>query len=105
MRKRWASHKSHVKHNFTNCNAACHYNDKSLPGHNWPPNTIDATLPIEISLTIIDKLNVEPWDTETSILCKFIKKEGYWQSQLDALNIDDGPNKRNEHHIANNTHT
>ena len=51
---------------------------------------------------IIDKINVEPWDTENSLMSKLARKEGFWQSQLNALSTEQGLNKRNERKITNN---
>ena len=103
MRKRWANHKSHIKNKNTKyCNVATHYNDNSITSHNWSSGNIDGTLPSEINLVIIDKINVEPWDTENSLMSKLARKEGFWQSQLNALSTEQGLNKRNERKITNN---
>lgn len=94
---RWANHKSHIKKGFQSCEVAVHYNSVDSNSHQWKPESIDVTLPREISITLIDKVSSEVWDNPDTLFEKLIKKERYWQSQLNTISV--GLNTRNERQI------
>ncbi len=103
MKIRFANHKSHIKKKVKTCKVAVHYNENSA--HKFHIDTTanyNATLALELRVTLIDKVMPEPWDTIESITRKLIKKEAYWQHQLKSLESDGGLNVRNERIIANN---
>ena len=100
MRIRFANHKSHIKSNQKSCRVACHFNEHT--SHKWDKDKIDATLPLELRVTLIDKVIPEPWDTKESITKKLKDKESYWQHRIGSLEADGGLNVRNERVIANN---
>ena len=103
MRVRLANHKSHIKKNAKTCRVAVHFNEE--PKHSFDINNLDATLALELSVTLIDKVTPEPWDTKDTIFTKLIKKESYWQNQLNSFTWAGGLNTRNERTIANKKST
>ena len=40
--------------------------------------TFDATLALELKVTLIDKIIPDPWDTKESITKKLLAKEAFW---------------------------
>ena len=92
-------YKSHIKKGFQSCEVAVHYNTASAEpnSHLWKPESIDETLPREISITLIDRVCPEVWDNPDTLFDKLVKKEKYWQNQLNT--ITEGLNSRNERNI------
>ena len=102
MRIRFANHKSHIKKKADTCRVAIHYNE-ATDKHKFRIDSqadYDATLALELKVTLIDKVMPEPWDTSESITRKLIAKEAYWQHQLKTFETDGGLNVRNERLIA-----
>ena len=100
MRTRFANHKSHIEHKVNTCRVAVHYNQEKA--HKFSLDSYDATLALELRVTLIDKDMPEPWDTLKSIIRKLGAKESYWQHQLYTFESEGGLNVRNERLIANN---
>ena len=100
MRIRFANHKSHIKKHVKTCRVATHFNEHQ--SHKFDLQNYDATLALELKVTLVDKVTPEPWDTPTSITKKLIAKESYWQHQLHAFQSEGGLNVRNERLVANN---
>ena len=99
MRVRFANHKSHIKKKVNTCRVAVHFNEE--PKHAFDNTNFDATLALELSVTLIDKVMPEPWDTKDSLFSKLTNKESYWQKQLNSFTWAGGLNTRNERTIAN----
>ena len=100
MRIRFANHKSHIKKKVKACRVAVHYNEHTE--HKFNLDNYDATLALELKVTLVDKVTPEPWDTPASITKKLTAKESYWQHQLHTFQSEGGLNVRNERLIANN---
>ena len=94
LTNRWTCHKSHIKKGFQACEVAVHYNSTDPSNHQWKPDSIDITLPCEISIMLIDKVVPEVWDNPDTLFEKLVKKEKYWQNQLNTISV--GLNLRNE---------
>ena len=101
---RWPSHKSHIKKSYKKCKVAVHFNIEGTE-HGWTPMTIDATLPAEIEIIIIDKVVPEVWDTPDSMFEKLCKKEIYWQNMLRTMEEFGGLNDRDERLITQKRHS
>ena len=99
MRVRFSNHKSHIKKNVKSCRVAVHYNEE--PKHKFDRDKLDATLALELRVTLLDKVTPEPWDSPSSIFQKLMKKESYWQNQLQSFTWVGGLNTRNERTITN----
>ena len=99
MRSRFSNHKSHIKNKVRTCRVAVHFNDE--PKHCFNIDKIDATLALELHVTLIDKVMPDPWDTKESMYGKLCNKESYWQNQLNSFTWAGGLNTRNERTIAN----
>ena len=99
LTNRWSNHKSHIKKGFQSCEVAVHFNSAEVlapQSHQWKPESIDVTLPREIRVTLIDKVTPEVWDNPDSLFEKLVKKERYWQNQLNTFTRSGGLNSRNE---------
>ena len=101
---RWASHKSHIKTNFGSCKVAVHFNELGTK-HCWEKENIDVTLVAELSITIIDKVKPEVWDTPDSLFLKLCKKEIYWQDRLRVMEEFGGLNDREERRMTQKRHS
>ena len=100
LRSRWSTHKNHIKIGYTKCKVATHW--KLCPEVHPIIDTnsnIDDSLPSHISITLIDKVVKEPWDTADTLFTKLCKKEQYWQNQLNTLTSAGGLNVRDERNI------
>ena len=98
LRSRWSTHKNHIKIGYTKCKVATHW--KLCPEvHSIMDVNIDDSLPSQISITLIDKVIKEPWDTADTLFTKLCKKEQYWQNQLNTLTSSGGLNVRDERNI------
>ena len=101
MRLRFSNHKSHIKNKIYKCKVADHFN--KCNAHKFDiidQKTFDATLALELKVTLIDKIIPDPWDTKESITKKLLAKEAFWQHQLHTLDTEGGLNSRNERLIA-----
>ena len=99
MRIRFSNHKSHIKSNAQSCRVAIHFNDRTVHKIDYSKD-IDTTLPAELTVTLVDKVVPDPWDSDINIANKLKDKEAYWQSQLKTLESDGGLNVRNERLFA-----
>ena len=96
---RWATHKHHIKIGYDKCKVAAHWrDDRNI--HPFNANKIDTALKEQLSITLIDKVFREPWDTADTLFSKLCKKEVYWQNQLCTLVSSGGLNSRDERNYA-----
>ena len=100
MRIRFANHKSHIKNKIHSCKVADHYNKCNAHKFSIEKKDFDATLALELKVTLVDKIIPDPWDTKESITKKLLDKESFWQHQLHTLVTEGGLNARNERIIA-----
>ena len=99
MSARWTTHKHHIKIGYDKCKVAVHWRDcKNV--HPFDYNKIDTALTEQLSVTIIDRVFKEPWDTPDTLFTKLCKKEVYWQNQLCTLVSSGGLNARDERNIV-----
>ena len=100
MKIRFSNHKSHIKKKVKTCRVAIHFNEGQC--HKFNLDNYDATLALELRVTLVDKVTPEPWDTPEAITKKLTAKESYWQHQLHTFAADGGLNIRNERLVAHN---
>ena len=84
---------------YDKCKVAAHWrDDRNI--HPFNANKMDTALKEQLSITLIDKVFREPWDTADTLFSKLCKKEVYWQNQLCTLVSSGGLNSRDERNYA-----
>ena len=118
MSERLSTYKNHIKTRYKGCEIALHFKDEpslhSSPTETTGPNlrkSLDKRvaqqnytefLKSQLSIVIIDSVELSDCSTRAEKRDKIAKVEGYWQTQLRTMQRYGGLNKKDERKIANN---